>query len=276
MKGRSFCSSLLAGVGAGVLVATALVSCDSAWCSFCTEDAGEQPGSGGFSSGDGTDSAIGDASSTDSRGGAIDSGGEAGAGVTTFSTSRTWNVPVGVSQLIVEAWGGGGGGGSGEVSSGGSCISGGGGGEGAYARALMAVTPGDTLVITVGGAGAAATQNCVYGAAAPTPATAGGNTTVALSGTPILTSGGGQPGEGPAGGEPGSGGAGASATFSTLAVGLTAVTGNAGSGGLSDISGGPGGGGADTTGAGGRGGASTAGLPTAGMAGLVLVTPVSE
>lgn len=66
------------------------------------------------------------------------------------TASGTFVVPAGVSHLSVEAWGGGGGGGS--VS---GCFAGGGGGSGGYARAIIAVTPGESLGIVIGSGGAA-------------------------------------------------------------------------------------------------------------------------
>lgn len=63
----------------------------------------------------------------------------------TFTSSSTFTVPQGVTQLTVEAWGGGGKGGT-RTSNG---IAGGGGG-GAYARKIITVVPGNTYTVTVG------------------------------------------------------------------------------------------------------------------------------
>jgi hypothetical protein len=279
VKARSIRSYALISALAGVLVgAAALVSCDGAWCNpncgASTGGAGE--GSGGFGgiSLDGNAGFEGGENTTDS-GSTAEPSLEAGPGATAFSASGNWTVQTKVSQVIIEAWGGGGGGGSAEASPSGSCISGGGGGQAAYARALLAVAAGDTLEITVGGAGAAATQSCIAGAVAPTAATAGGNSEVALGGSTIVTARGGQAGEGPSGGDPGRGGSGGSGIFSAPAVGLAAVTGHTGLDGVSDTTGGAGGGSGDTAGAGGGGGAYVTGLPANGVAGLVLVTPVN-
>lgn len=60
--------------------------------------------------------------------------------------SGTWEVPVGVTQIIVEAWGGGGRGGRRT----GSTSRAGGGGGGGYSRSILSVNPGDTFVYEVG------------------------------------------------------------------------------------------------------------------------------
>ncbi|MBK9764024.1 MAG: hypothetical protein IPO87_11865 [Flavobacteriales bacterium] len=65
---------------------------------------------------------------------------------TTYSSSSTFTVPVGVTELAVECWGGGGRGAS-RTSNG----RGGGGGGGAYARSTIPVVPGNTYTVTVGG-----------------------------------------------------------------------------------------------------------------------------
>ncbi len=64
----------------------------------------------------------------------------------TFTSTSTFTVPAGVTQITVEAWGGGGRGGS-RASSTNGC---GGGGGGAYARRLVTVTPLTTYTVTVG------------------------------------------------------------------------------------------------------------------------------
>lgn len=53
-----------------------------------------------------------------------------------------WTAPAGVTHVLVEMWGGGGGGGGAA-----------GGGGGAYSRGVIAVTPGATYTIFVGGGG---------------------------------------------------------------------------------------------------------------------------
>lgn len=64
----------------------------------------------------------------------------------TFTSSGSFVVPPGVTELTVECWGGGGRGGS--LSSNGN--GGGGGGGGAYARSVLTVIPGNTYTVTVG------------------------------------------------------------------------------------------------------------------------------
>lgn len=66
-----------------------------------------------------------------------------------FSASGTFTVPIGVTSVVAEPWGGGGGG------SGGSGASGAGGG---YGRKRCAVTPGQSITVTVGAGGAAASS----------------------------------------------------------------------------------------------------------------------
>ena len=66
-----------------------------------------------------------------------------------FTSSGTWTVPAGVTQITVEAWGaGGGGGGSTQHQQGGS-----GGGGGAYAKGPLSVTPGVSISVNVGQGG---------------------------------------------------------------------------------------------------------------------------
>ncbi len=69
----------------------------------------------------------------------------------TFTSNTTWQVPAGVSEITVEAWGGGGAGGytSGSF---GTNVAGGGGG-GAFASSLLSVNPGDIYTITIGNGG---------------------------------------------------------------------------------------------------------------------------
>jgi hypothetical protein len=67
------------------------------------------------------------------------------SGTLTFTTSGTFTVPAGISQITVQAWGGGGKGGSTSWNNH-QC---GGGGGGAYSSSLLSVTPG-TYTVTVG------------------------------------------------------------------------------------------------------------------------------
>jgi len=73
-------------------------------------------------------------------------------GVQVFSAVTTTNfvVPAGVTWIDVELWGGG----AGSFASYGTKRSGG-GGAGAYARRRLAVTPGQSIAVTIGGGGGA-------------------------------------------------------------------------------------------------------------------------
>ncbi len=75
-----------------------------------------------------------------------------------FSTSGTWTVPLGVTEIIVEVWGAGGAGGGVNGSNGNTRLGGGGGG-GAYAKSKLEVIPGNTLTIVVGQGGAPTGNN---------------------------------------------------------------------------------------------------------------------
>lgn len=66
-----------------------------------------------------------------------------------ITTSQTWTVPDGVTEIEVRLFGGGGSG----------AYSGGGGGGGHMAYAKLAVTPGTQYAITIGAGGAAITDN---------------------------------------------------------------------------------------------------------------------
>ncbi len=72
-------------------------------------------------------------------------GGVRGLQFFTVPGDHKFVVPAGVTHIQVELWGGGGGGGHGTPS-----FAGGGGGAGAYVRAVLGVTPGETLVVHVG------------------------------------------------------------------------------------------------------------------------------
>ena len=69
----------------------------------------------------------------------------------TFSTagSQAWEVPAGVANIVVRAWGGGGGGAGGSDTSG----EGGDGGGGGFIQANLAVTPAEVLTLVVAGGG---------------------------------------------------------------------------------------------------------------------------
>src|SRR5262249_4088653 len=81
--------------------------------------------------------------------------GTAGTGILNgtqdFASSGSWTAPSGVTRVIVELWGAGGGGGD---CGGTACFNPGiGGGAGAYAKSVLAVTPGATYTINVGSGG---------------------------------------------------------------------------------------------------------------------------
>jgi hypothetical protein len=92
-----------------------------------------------------------------------------------FTSSGTFTIPAGVTSVKVMGVGGGAGGSGGSTGNTGS----GGGGGGTFIKWLSGLTPGNTLIVTVGAAGSG-------GAASNNPGTAGGNTIVA-SGTQTIT-----------------------------------------------------------------------------------------
>lgn len=98
-------------------------------------------------------------------------------GSTTFSASGSFSVPGGVTSLKAECIGGGAGGWNGVTGG-----PGGGGGEYA-AETTLAVTPAESLTITIGAGGTGGTE--------PTPPTAGGTTSVKRSSTFLVTAHGG-------------------------------------------------------------------------------------
>ena len=65
-----------------------------------------------------------------------------------YSSSSTWECPIGVTQIQVELWGAGGGGGS--VQNG---APGGNGGNGGYNKQILSVVPGNIYTITIGAGG---------------------------------------------------------------------------------------------------------------------------
>jgi hypothetical protein len=134
-------------------------------------------------------------------------GAPLGAGSTqSFTTPGTFNfvVPAGVSTLGVDIWGGAGGGGAhgfGAVANdchdGSGLGGGGGGGRGGYVRASVNVTPGETLIVTVGTGGAANAQGVA--------GSSGGISQIARGGTILVRATGG-----------GGGGAGTQVPFGEL------------------------------------------------------------
>lgn len=71
-------------------------------------------------------------------------------GVQLFESDGSFTVPAGVTSVLVELWGGGGAAGLGF-----GTAPGGGGGGGGYVRTVVAVTPGDSVPVTVGAGGVA-------------------------------------------------------------------------------------------------------------------------
>lgn len=71
----------------------------------------------------------------------------------TFTSSTTWTIPAGVTEITIHCWGGGGGGGSARKSSDNCYTSGGGGGGGGYSTLVLSVTAGQTCTVTVGSGG---------------------------------------------------------------------------------------------------------------------------
>jgi hypothetical protein len=157
--------------------------------------------------------------------------GAAGFGlITVLSSSGTTDVPWWARRAEVRVWGGGGGGGFG-----GATGAGGGGAAGTPGMGTYAVTPGDSIAITVGTGGAAGTAAGVHGAAGGTssfgslltaPGGGGGGSTASGNGTA------GTPGAPATGGSFSSAGAGGGTGMGAAGIG--------GAGG-SSIGGGPGG-----------------------------------
>ncbi|SUX80812.1 phage tail fiber protein [Citrobacter youngae] len=109
-------------------------------------------------------------------------------GFATLTTSGSFTVPAGVTELCISAVAGGGGGGSG--GGGDSSFFGGGGGSGGAGESIVkrkfAVTPGTVINITIGSGGVGSIASTATGSAP----TAGGNTVIGS----LITLHGGQPG----------------------------------------------------------------------------------
>jgi hypothetical protein len=103
-------------------------------------------------------------------------------GVTEFTSNGNFLVPAGVTRVRVDAYGAGGGGGGADTSST-VIVAGGGGGGGAYEGGVVAVTPGSTLTVVIGAAGATGSN------ASGTPTNGGnGGATQLLNGATVLIS----------------------------------------------------------------------------------------
>jgi hypothetical protein len=168
--------------------------------------------------------------------------GPAGPGEEVFTSAGTYTVPAGVTSVLVELRGGGGGGDSL------------GGGQASELRALIPVSPGSQLTVTIGAGG--------NGTFAGFAAGNGFASTVAVAGVvAAYAGGGGGGGVDGAAGEPGT------AVVSAPATGLEDLPAAAGS---------PAGAGGGPPGYAGSGGAGAAGGPgQTGGSGYVLITPLT-
>lgn len=138
---------------------------------------------------------------------------------TVFTSSGTFDVPIGITKIYVTASGGGGGGGRG------SSNKSGGGGAGGCIKAPVTVTAEQTLTITIGSGGAAGANG------GQNNGSAGGNTTITGTGVSVTLSGG---GAGQGGGTTGGSGGGTSGVSNALVSGSgTAGSGNSGEGSVS-------------------------------------------
>lgn len=199
-----------------------------------------------------------------------------------FTSNGTFTIPTGITAVKVTVVGGGGGGGGASRVGLGCCSfanggGGGGGGGGSAISFLTGLTPGNTLSVTIGGAGSA-------GSSGPGAGGSGGNSSVA-SGTQTITTitaNGGSGGSVPAGSSAGSGAGGAGGTSSSGTInmtgqgGITGTNAGGGAGGSSILGGGARGVGmtganagvaGGAYGGGGSGGATTVGTNVAGGAG---------
>jgi hypothetical protein len=153
-----------------------------------------------------------------------------------FTSSSSFVVPANVKQISAVVVGGGGGGGGNDDSD----ETGGGGGGGALAYNTFAVTPGETLTITVGAAGTGGNASGAGGA--------GGQSNIQRAGVNLVAANGGS-----GGAHRGNGGAGGTVSVGT---GGSGGTGGAGSD-RSSNNGGGGGGAGGYSGNGGAGGGGT-------------------
>jgi hypothetical protein len=148
--------------------------------------------------------------------------------------SESFQVPQGLTSVVLHVWGGGGGAGGG---------SGGLGGGGGYATAEIPVTGGDTLDIVVGGGGAPG----AYVSGASWSGGIGGSYSAVYRGTTLLVMAGG-----------GGGGGGAGFDFVADAGGAAGLAGGAGGGAIGQTGFGPCGGGGGTDAGGGAAGSALA------------------
>jgi len=131
---------------------------------------------------------------------------------TSFTSSGTFDVPIGITTIYVSGSGGGGGGGRGYQDKGG------GGGAAGCMKAPVTVTAEQTLTITIGSGGAAGANG------GNNNGTAGGDTTITGTGVSVTFGGGG-------GGRGGSSTGGSGGTLTGVSNALTSGSGTAGTGG---------------------------------------------
>ncbi len=172
-----------------------------------------------------------------------------------FNTSGTFDVPAGVTQLTVQAWGGGGAGGGSTNAGTFNARGGAGGGGGAYVSKVLTVTPGSTLNVTVASA--------VSGSSGAT-GDAGNPSTIVGFESQVYAAGGSGGAGNVSGGSP-AGGAGGTIAASQGDTKTAGTTGENGATGFSATAG-DGGAGANGGGTGGAGRASGSGAGGTGTA----------
>ncbi len=176
-----------------------------------------------------------------------------------------WQVPEGVGEIIVKAWGGGGGGGGG-----GRVVSGGAGGGGGYAQARFVLQSRTGFTIRVGGGGDGGEVNTDGGHDAGDGGGGGGYTALLREGRPLLVAAGGGGGGGASGRsgtyapEDGALGGAGGGTGGAAGGGSWPTHGGGGAGQISDGGGGSPGGQPGMQGSGGNGGSIWGQHPTAG------------
>ena len=193
---------------------------------------------------------------------------------TTITSSGTYSIPSGATQLRVTCVGGGGGGGGGGAASGSIAQAGGSGGAaGTVSVQVVPVETNSALAIAVGNSGAGGVGGAPGGDNAGANGGSGGSTTVIGSGISVNGSGGGG-GRGAAGGSTvvlhgAAYGAPSSAVSTVTTAGCGGFSGQAGGAPIATSPGGGGGGGAASGGTGGSGGSagSTVSGGSAGISG---------
>lgn len=158
----------------------------------------------------------------------------AAPGMQAFTSSGTFTVPAGVTQVEALVWGGGGGS---MASSGGGVYTGGGGGGGYSSEIITGLVPGATVTVTVGAGGTASSSGV-----------AGGTGGTSSFGSYLSATGG-------AGGATVAGNGASAGTGSSGTINLVGQT---GAGSIPSVNAGDGGNAAGGGGLGGTGGASTA------------------